>query len=156
MKKIILILTLLVGGILVLSGFGVATVTNNLAIMDNHPPNKPTITGPTSGIVGEEYDFCFVAEDPENDNVSFYIEWADGTSTGWTVFVPSGYELIELHAWSKMDVYTIRAKAKDIYDKESDWSYLDVPISKNKAYSDTLLLRFLEQFPMLERLLNLL
>jgi hypothetical protein len=33
------------------------------------------VIGPTSGRVGVEYTYTFVATDPEGDNVSYCIDW---------------------------------------------------------------------------------
>lgn len=51
MKKIMSILIVLVVGILVLCGFGTATVTSNKITVDNHPPGEPWITGPIEVLV---------------------------------------------------------------------------------------------------------
>ena len=57
---------------------------------ENNPPNKPTITGNSSGKPGTEYEYTFVSTDPEEDEISYYIDWGDNTSTGWTRTLPSG------------------------------------------------------------------
>lgn len=112
-----------------------------LPIRNNTAPDAPYIDGPTSGKPGVEYEYVFSTTDPEGDDVSYYIEWGDGETTGWTDYFTSGEEAIFSHTWGKIDWdNTIRCKAKDIYDAESDWSITLVPIN-------FLILRFLEQFP---------
>ena len=73
------IIPILVVGILVLSVFGIPAVTSKYTISDNQPPNDPEIYGPSKGKVGVTYLFNVVTSDPENQNVSYYIEWGDGT-----------------------------------------------------------------------------
>jgi hypothetical protein len=62
------------------------------------------------------------------------------------------------HTWDEKEIYTIRAKTKDIHDAESDWATLKVSMPKNKAVNP-FFLRFLEQhpdiFPILQHLLGL-
>jgi hypothetical protein len=58
------------------------------------------------------------------------------------------------HSWSEGS-YSIRVKAKDIYEEESDWSEpLTVTMPRNRAING-FFLRFLEQFPILQKILNL-
>jgi outer membrane protein assembly factor BamB len=120
----------------------------------NVPPTGPTITGPTEGKTGTEYEFIFKATDPDRNPVSFYIEWDDGTTTGWTKDYASGEKVIYSHSWSEKGNYTIKAKAKDTFGLEGDWSTFEIGISKkSKAVTvNMLLVRILERFPLLERL----
>ena len=95
--------------------------------IENQPPNKPTITGPTSGNAGTAYPYSFISTDLDGDEVSYYIEWGDGDTTTWTEFRPSGPPgYSESHSWNTQGTYIIRAKAKDIYGAESEWGTLSV------------------------------
>ncbi|KYK30676.1 MAG: hypothetical protein AYK22_08555 [Thermoplasmatales archaeon SG8-52-3] len=108
----------------------------------NNAPDAPDIFGPTSGKPGIEYVYEFCSNDPENDNISYYIEWGDGTITGWTDYFPSGEFAVFSHTWDKIDWDNIlRAKTKDIYGDESDWSTREIPIYKPNI--NHLLLRFI-------------
>ncbi len=89
---------------------------------DNQPPDNPSITGPTSGAVEKEYNYTFVTIDPDEDIVSYYIEWGDDQVEEWIGPYASGEEVIVSHTWSEQGTYTIRAKAKDICGVESEWS----------------------------------
>ncbi len=119
----------------------------------NHSPDKPSITGPTSGAAGTEYEYIFVTTDLDGDDVSYFIEWGDGTSSDWLGSYSSGEEITASHTWSEQVMYTIRAKAKDIFDAESSWATLSVSMPKNKVLTNSLFLRFLERFPILQKLL---
>jgi hypothetical protein len=113
----------------------------------NNPPDKPDINGPIRGKPGIEYVYTFKTKDPENDNVSYYIEWGDDTSTGWTIYFQSGEVVAISHTWDKMDRYPLRCKAKDIHGDESEWSTFPIEISRNKLINFNFLNRLLERFP---------
>jgi hypothetical protein len=88
----------------------------------NHPPNKPTITGPTRGDVGNEYEFTVSATDPDGDPLAFFISWGDGTDTGWISHDPPSQQLIVSHEWNKRGTYEMKAKVKDTHELEGSWS----------------------------------
>ena len=153
MNKKILIVSLFATLILLVPFSSAIAVVIDKGKKDNLPPDPPTITGPVEGVVGKEYHFYFVTEDPEGQNVCYYIRWADGTTTDWSDYIQSGRTYSTIHTWYKMDKYVISCKAKDILGAESDWAYLDIPIIKNKVEYSSYWLTFLERFPMLEKLL---
>jgi len=100
----------------------VATFTL-LAQLSSYPPDAPTISGPTNGVAKQEYNFTVVTIDPDGDNVFYYIDWGDNTSSGWIGPYFSGKEIIAGHSWDDSGTYEIRAKAKDNNSYfESNWS----------------------------------
>ena len=125
----------------------------------NTPPDKPTITGPTSGTIGISYDYTFVTTDPNGDNITYYIEWDDSDTTGWLGPYESDEEITKSHSWSEEGTYNIRVKAKDPHGAESDWGYLKIIMPKNQQATNTLFLQFLQKlvqrFPLLEWILSL-
>jgi outer membrane protein assembly factor BamB len=125
-----------------------------LHAFDNQGPNpsKPDIDGPTSGKPNTPYTYSFTSIDPDNDQVSYYIEWDDGNITDWTAPKPSGEPYTESHIWDTKGTYTIKAKAKDTDGYESDWGTLTVTMPRDKSTDNMLLLRILERFPLLQRL----
>jgi hypothetical protein len=123
-------------------------------IIENDPPNAPIIVGQTSGNAGTSYPYRFTSEDPDGDDVSYYIEWGDGDTTTWTGFRPSGSPgYSESHSWTK-GTFIIQAIAKDIYGEESDWAELTVTMPRSRTMTNLLLLRFLEHFPILQKILG--
>jgi hypothetical protein len=130
---------------------------------ENQPPSTPTITGPNSGKPGTSYTYTFTTGlDPDGDEVSYYIEWGDNSTSGWTGFIPSGPPgYTESHSWSLEDTYVIRCKAKDEFDAESDWGELTVKIPRDKSINLPLqgLYKFLQSYPNLlsifQHILNL-
>ena len=111
------------------------------------PPEKPSIRGPTSGQPGTEYEYKFVTTDPEENDVYYWIEWfEEDPSAKWEGPYPSGEEITRNHTWYEKGTYTIRVKAKDIYEIESHWATLTVTIPKNQqsATSQSVLSRLLQ------------
>lgn len=121
----------------------------------NDPPSAPSIDGETEGNYGEPYDYAFLATDTDGDDVWYYIEWGDGEFTDWIGPFASGEEVVLSHTWDEQDTYTIKAKAKDVYDAESEWGTLEIemPISYNLPFFQ-FFKRVIEHFPILEWLIS--
>jgi outer membrane protein assembly factor BamB len=119
----------------------------------NDPPDKPDVTGPTSGKAGTSYDYTFTTTDPDGSVIWYFIDWGDNTDTGWLGPYDSGTTIIRSHTWSAKGIYNIRCKAKDPYGAESEWGELEVTMPKSQQATYSLFLRFLGQFPLLEKLL---
>jgi hypothetical protein len=119
-------------------------------------PDKPTITGESSGKPDIVYNYTFMSTDPEEDEISYFIDWDDNSTTGWTESLPSGEYYNFSHNWSKKGNYIIKAKAKDVYGGESDWATLEVTIPKIHVHNTIidLLIRMLECFPLFQKILK--
>jgi hypothetical protein len=115
-------------------------------IDNNNPPNKPTINGEVNGKPNREYEYNFMSTDLDGDEISYYIDWGDNSTTGWTTSLPSGEYYNSSHIWSEPGNYTIKAKAKDTSGDESDWATLSISMPKSKAIN-TPFLQFLQQHP---------
>jgi len=113
----------------------------------NDPPGIPNIEGETHGHYGESYDYTFITTDLDDDDVWYYIEWGDGEVEEWIGPYSSGEEVVRSHTWDEQGEFTIRAKARDIFDAESDWAYLEVSMPVNQQYQYPLFHWFLEMFP---------
>ena len=123
----------------------------------NNPPNKPTINGEINGKRGIEYEYKFVSTDPEEDNITYCVNWGDDTTEVWIGPYPSGVQASAKHTWSEKGEYTIKAKTRDVFGAESYWATFEVSMPKTHLYNPImqLLLRILERFPLLEKILNL-
>jgi hypothetical protein len=128
--------------------------------ISEQPPTTPTISGPTTGKVSHRYDFTFNSTDPNGDNVWYYIDWGDNTSSRWHGPFSSGVAVTQSHTWTTKGPYIIKAKAKDIYGNESGWGTLSVtmPLSYEPPhfrFLNWLLERFPNAFPILRYFFNI-
>ncbi len=121
------------------------------------PPTAPTIDGQTSGKAGVEYEYTFNSEDPDGDSISYFVDWGDNSSIGWTAFYASGADVKIKHTWSEQGTYKIIAKAKNVDGLISPEGTLTVNMPRNKAliFNFNLLSWLFERFPLLERLFSL-
>ena len=101
------------------------------------------------------YEYTFETTDPDCDDVYYYIDWDDETFEEWIGPYDSGEQVIVNHEWSEEGAYTIKAKAKDVYDAESEWGTLEIemPISYNLPFF-RFFKRIIEHFPILEWLIS--
>ena len=128
----------------------------------NHAPNAPILSGPSSGVPGNEYIFSAVTDDPEGDDIKYKFDWGDGTDTGWIpadTWKASGSSIDAKHSWSK-GTYTIRAKAMDREGDESPWSNeITLKVQKgrvrNNEFFRVLIQNLFQKSSLLEIMLNL-
>ncbi len=116
-------------------------------INPNTAPEKPTISGPTSGKPGSLYKYTITATDPDGDPVYGYIIWSDNTITDWVGPYNSGEAFFVTHAWSEKGTYTVQVKVKDVSGAESQWATLDVKMPSNVGNIHPFLQWFITQFP---------
>ncbi|UCF50057.1 MAG: aryl-sulfate sulfotransferase [Thermoplasmatales archaeon] len=122
----------------------------------NQPPNAPNIDGPLRGRPDIDYDYTFVATDPDGDDIWYHICWGDKEIIYIYGPYPSGEELTLSYNWTDEGAYTITCWARDIFDGMSSASTLEITIPRTRASSYLLFEWLLERFSLLERLLNLL
>jgi predicted acyl esterase len=120
----------------------------------NYAPMKPTITGPTRGGPGINYDFRFNTTDVENENYELFVDWGDGTNTSWIGPFASGQEVQLNHTWSTKKIFSIKAKARDVNGAESEWSTQNINIPYSFPIKNPLLLRILQRFPLLWQIIQ--
>lgn len=115
-----------------------AIVTGLAGYHQNGPPNVPAIpSGPTNGKHDTDYSYVTSTTDPEGDQVYYWFDWGDGTTSGWLGPYGSGIGCEATHQWNTQGEFTIRVKAKDGPGLESDWATLR--ISMPKVYSSHLM-----------------
>ena len=88
----------------------------------NKPPNPPIISGPTSGSISDDYNYTFITTDKDGDDLYLLVDWGDNTNTGWIGPYSSDEEVKLSPSWSENGVYNIKAKAKDVYEYEGEWT----------------------------------
>jgi hypothetical protein len=146
------------GGVLVscsdggLSGYRVQTLTT----VTDTAPHAPTIQGSTEGKVNTPIPYAFTFFDPENDNLSYYINWGDGQNTSWVGPGSLQGGLVVDHIYTKRGSYTITAKTMDIYGLESSVGTLQVtmPVDVSSPMFHWFFARFPHAFPLLRHLLG--
>ena len=123
-------------------------------VNSNEPPNTPVITGKSKGSIRYNY-YCYISTvDPDLNPVSFCIDWGDN-NTELTEQYASTEKAFLGHRYADTGTYTIRVKAIDEFDAESDWATLTVSMSKNKTMSLNLFLqKLIQHFPFFEKILN--
>lgn len=130
-------------------------------VFSNQPPNTPSLDGPTSGKAGVEYTYIFSTVDLDGDDVYYVVSWGCcGIETHTYGPYPSG-DTVEIgHAWDEKGTFTISAIAKDIHDAESGEATLKVTMPRTITFRyqsiANLLAKLFTNFPLLERLLNIL
>jgi len=107
----------------------VAMVGHTNGSASNNPPLAPTLTGPSSGQRGVHYNYTVFTTDPNSDDVYYWVDWDDGTNTGWVGPFPSGMMVTLNHTWSQPGTYTLKVKAKDTYGLESIWTPFQMTIA---------------------------
>jgi parallel beta-helix repeat protein len=120
----------------------------------NEPPNKPEITGPTSGKAGVEHEYTFDTIDPNGDKIYFEIYWDDNIENEYSE-INAGRAYVK-HTWDEEGTYNIKVRAIDTYNAESTWSdplIVTMPKSNNQLID--LFLQFLENHPIIYRILQL-
>jgi hypothetical protein len=113
------------------------------------PPEKPdTPDGETTGSPGETYLYSTSTVDPDGDKVYYMWDWGDGNYSSWLGPFVSGETATASYSWSEKGTYSIRVKAKDIFDEESDWSDpLSVSMPKNQEFFGFFVRLFERFFP---------
>ncbi len=123
----------------------------------NSPPEKPSIDGPTQVKLFKEYTYTVVTSDPDGDKVSYYVDWGDDTNSGWTELSPSGVPITLKHRRRYVGINWafVKVQARDEYGAWSDWTTLQVNIRpRTRATVAPYWLRFIDMFPILQRLLG--
>jgi hypothetical protein len=116
-----------------------------------------TPSGPTHGKIGINYTFTSNTIHSDGDMIYYWFDWDDGDKSGWIGPYTSGETVEASHKWTNKwtiaDEYSIQVKAMDGQGRESECSDpLEVTMPKNRAING-FFLRFLEQFPILQKIL---
>ena len=122
--------------------------------LDPNAPSAPVISGPDSGRIKKTYEFTFNSTSPIGRDVYYYIDWDDHTATNWAGPYKSGEEATISHSWLYKRTFTIKAQAKDTENLWGPCSTFNIKISNSKMAANSPLLRFLERFPLLQKLLS--
>ncbi len=101
-----------------------AAVASLLALVGcsgNHRPLIPSLNVPTLVQRGDSVRAWVFSYDKDADSLHFFIEWGDGTESGWVGPVPSATDYALTHVYEDTGAFPVLAKAKDA-THESEWS----------------------------------
>lgn len=107
-----------------------------LAPVTNKAPLAPTIIGPTSAYVGQQYSFAVYTTDPDGDTVRFGHNNANGTQSVVLWSPASGYvpsfssTLLANFMWSTVGTKTIWVRAEDSKGAQSPWTSYTVSVTQ--------------------------
>jgi len=101
---------------------------HTITIVENQPPNIPTITGPSNVKPGIQYTFTFTATDPDGDDIQYNVVWGDGNSQ-WYGPYASGESVSAEHRWMRLGTYYIQVRAKDSFGNYGEWAYYTIKVS---------------------------
>jgi outer membrane protein assembly factor BamB len=119
---------------------------------DNKPPCTPKeIFGPTSCKLEVEYTYNTSTYDPDGDQL--YYLWDGAGKTDWLGPFDSNETVEYKVTYKEYGYYPIEVIVQDSHYARSDWARLDVTVSRDKTIASSVLLKFLEQFPLLKTLL---
>jgi outer membrane protein assembly factor BamB len=119
--------------------------------IDNKPPLKPTVDGPTEGRPRREYKFTATTTDPDGDNVSYFFDWDyENDVSGWTDFVSNGESVSVKYLFYHEGTYNVKVRAQDEQGTDSEWTTFEVNIPRTKT---TTYHWFLECFPVMKNFL---
>ena len=79
------------------------------------PPLKPSISGDTYVVddFSHEFEYTIYSKDVNDDDIYYFVDWDDGTNSGWIGPYPSGEGVVLNHTWNSYGGYWIRVQAED-------------------------------------------
>ncbi len=111
-------------------------------------PQRPS--GQSSGKVGSVYLYSTMTTDIDGDMIYYLWDWGDGNFSEWLGPFASNLTATAQHSWSVKGTYSIRVKAKDVYDTESNWSEpLAVTMPRSMLNVPVFFEKLLQRFPLL-------
>jgi len=88
-----------------------------------HPEKPSTPSGETYGFEDISYDYSTSATDPEDNDVSYGWDWdGDLEVDEWTSWYSSGETCKISHMWNDPGTFSIRVKAKNMWNAKGNWS----------------------------------
>jgi len=124
-----------------------ASATSKVWVQEtNSGPDIPSINGSSSGVSWKKYEYKIYSEDPDGNDLLYYINWGDGKKEEWIGPFASGEEITVSHIWVNTGNFNVKVKVKDPFNVESDWATLKVTMPREKGLLFTLLYYILDSF----------
>jgi hypothetical protein len=125
--------------------------TLSISAMSQKPETPDTPIGPSSGKVGEEYEYTTLTTDPDGDNIYYFFEWSEDENSGWIGPFSSGEQGSASFTWEKRGNYEIRVKARDEHGSVSGWSD-SLPVSMPQCKIQGPFFDFLSNHPLIQQM----
>ena len=103
---------------------------------ENMAPISPVITGPLAAGPEITVEFTIFSEDPEAEQILYFIDWGDGNSSGWLGPYDSSESITVNYTWFQKGFYEISVIAKDASGIESAISYHPITIDKQISFDN--------------------
>ena len=78
--------------------------------------------GDADALIGTTHDYTCAATDAEGDEFWYMYDWGDGTISDWLGPYNSVDDCIQSYSWNNLGTYSIKVKARDIWNYETPWS----------------------------------
>ncbi|MEO0074116.1 MAG: PKD domain-containing protein [candidate division WOR-3 bacterium] len=92
------------------------------------PPTVPKLAGPRSGQPGETLWFAVQSQDRNRDNLSYLVDWGDGSIPVWTPEIAADESMTVWHLYGSIGEYGVKARCRDETGRESEWSS-EIPVT---------------------------
>jgi parallel beta-helix repeat protein len=132
--------------------------TSKANVYIGRPPENTTIKGPKRFILRfVRYTYKISADDPDGDDIYYYIDWGDWYDTSIIVGpYPSGKTVEVSNIWYEPCTGLISVIPYDTADLEGEEAQLEIFFGRNHEYSNFNFFKLLlDRFPLRERLLGL-
>lgn len=129
-----------------------------IRIIDNLPPDTPTISGPYWLLPNIQYNFKISTTEPDDEDVFFLIEWGDGEVWEWIGPYDGGDVVTLSYKYTTKGTYRINVTARDIYGFESETQVKQVKVSfpryrvMNNPFIFTIFEKLVERFSKIGKL----
>ncbi len=88
-------------------------------IFNSEPEAEFKNINPIFANIGDSVEITLYALDPDGNDVSFAIDWGDGSEPQWSEYVIHNNYITFSHIYDNSGVFFIKGKVKDIYDAET-------------------------------------
>jgi hypothetical protein len=123
-----------------------------------NPPINLEINGPREFEVREEQKFTIIAEEPDDEELYYYVDWGDGSNSNWLGPFLSNEEHILSHTWLSKDSYLVKFKAKDRWGIESEWKSIRLTVGRtsSRIQNENIFNDLVFRFPLIKNLYKIL
>ncbi len=126
---------------LVVTAYNKIPYITQISIDVNKPPEKPIKpNGPIEVERNAECKFFTTTFDPDGDQIAYSFDWGDGTNSKWSKYYNSNETASAIHFFSNRGYFSVKVKARDIFESESEWSNeTKISVSNNPPFKPTIL-----------------